>query len=413
MYLGDVAPYVEPANRLVDRGHDVTFLAPAGFRSRLGDGRFDLATKPLDASPRAKHADPRHQRLMRHPFLNFTRLGTYWMGQGFVNDPDTARRALLDVLDGADLLVTHPTFGSASVPVAEHLGIPSVVGQLFPMMIPSDRWLPSMVPRPVSLGRPLNRAVWTAFAASSGAAMGDRALNRHRSLLGRPRLRGNAARGWTSATRTVILFSQEWFGRTDAGWCDITWGGFSPWAGPPQPLDREVQAFLDDGDPPVLVCLGTSAASGAGEAFLRIAEDLDRQGLRTLLLVGDPSNLAPLQGRPGAFTFAPVAQVLPRCRAAVVSGSLGTVAASLTAGVPVVVLPQLFDQVWHGRRAEQLGVGRRAWRARSVGKDVAAIDADPGYTERAEALGARFGAEDGAGALVDAVESVLGRSSAA
>jgi UDP:flavonoid glycosyltransferase YjiC (YdhE family) len=411
MYLGDVAPYVEPANRLVDRGHDVTFLAPAGFHELLGNERFELVTYPLDASPSAMHADPKHERLMRHPFLNFGRLGAYWMGKGFAEDPEAARGSLLDAFAGADVVVVHPTFGSAAVPVAEHLGIPTVVGQLFPMMIPTRQWLPSMFPGPASVGRPLNRAAWRAFAAVSGPMMGDRTLNRHREVLGRPRLRGNALRGWTSATRTVLLFDREYFGRTADDWERVTWGGFSPWAGPSRPLDPAVERFLDDGDPPVLVCLGTSAASGAGQAFARIAADLDRQGLRSLLLVGDPANLRALEDRPGAFAFAPVTQVLPRCRAAVVSGSLGTLAASLTAGVPVVVVPQLFDQLWHGRRVEQLGVGRLAWRARSVARDVAAIEADPGCAQRASALGSRLAAADGAAALVDAVESVVRRSS--
>lgn len=410
MYLGDVAPFVEPANRLADRGHHVTFLAPGGFRDTLAGERFALATYPLDASPSRMHADPRHERLMRHPFLNQVRLARYWMGLGFLDDPEGGRASLRETLESADVVVTHATFGSAVVPVAEHLGIPAVVGQLFPMMIPTARWLPGVVPGPHSIGPRGNRAAWSAFAVGSGALMGDPRMNRHRAALGRPRLRGNSLRGWASATRTVVLVDREYFGRTADDWERTTWGGFSPWTGPSRPVDPAVDEFLDAGDPPVLVCLGTSAASGAGEAFARIATDLDRQGLRSLVLVGDPANLAQLGGRPGAFAFAPASHVLPRCRAAVVSGSLGTLAASLTAGVPVVVVPQLFDQVWHGRRVEQLGVGRMAWRARTVVDDVAAIEADPGYAERATALGTRFAANDGAAALVDAVEEVLGRS---
>ena len=52
-YLGDVAPYVAPANRLAERGHEVTFLVPAGFHDMLGGEQFALATYPLDFSARA------------------------------------------------------------------------------------------------------------------------------------------------------------------------------------------------------------------------------------------------------------------------------------------------------------------------------------------------------------------------
>jgi UDP:flavonoid glycosyltransferase YjiC (YdhE family) len=130
-------------------------------------------------------------------------------------------------------------------------------------------------------------------------------------------------------------------------------------------------------------------------------------GLRSLLLVGDAANLTSLRGRQGAFTFAPVTRVLSRCRVAVVSGALGALAAALSAGVPVVVVPQLFDQVWHGRRVEELGVGIFARRPRDVAAAVARIEADPGYRRRAGALAAAMAGEDGAGALTDAVESVL------
>ncbi|MEA3054680.1 MAG: hypothetical protein QOD30_112, partial [Actinomycetota bacterium] len=134
-YLGDVAPFVRPAKLLAERGHDVTFLAPAGFHPMLAGERFGLATYALDFSSAAMHRDPVHQRLMRHPVANQLRLARYWMRQGLVADVAAARASLLEHLAGADVVVTHPTFGSGVVPAAEHLRIPIVVGQLFPMMI--------------------------------------------------------------------------------------------------------------------------------------------------------------------------------------------------------------------------------------------------------------------------------------
>jgi UDP:flavonoid glycosyltransferase YjiC (YdhE family) len=81
-------------------------------------------------------------------------------------------------------------------------------------------------------------------------------------------------------------------------------------------------------------------------------------------------------------------------------------AAAMTAGVPTVVHPQLFDQVWNGRRVEQLGVGVHARRARDVAPAVRRILGDPGYAERARALATRLAEEDGAGACADAVETL-------
>jgi len=409
-YLGDVAPFVEPANRLADRGHDVRFLLPDGFHSLLSGERFGLETYPLDFSPAGMRADATHEHLMRHPWLNQVRLTRYWMRCGLVADPRRGLEALVHAFDGADVVVTHPTFGSATVPAAYHAGASVVVGQLFPMMMPTAQWAPPLaVSNPNLRSKRANQVAWRAFAWGSGVGLYDRQVNRHRRALGASPLRGNALLAWTERSRTVVLVSRHYFGDEPADWEDWRLEGFSSWSGPShQQLDERVAEYLDAGDPPVLVCLGTSAAAGAGPAFATIADGLQSQGRRSLLLVGEASNLRHLRAHRGAFEFAPVPMVVGRCAAAVVSGALGTLAAALTAGVPVVVLPQLFDQLWHGRRVEQLGVGLMVTRPSRVPGAVPALLADPSYTERARALGAELAAEDGAAALVGVVERTLG-----
>jgi UDP:flavonoid glycosyltransferase YjiC (YdhE family) len=412
-YLGDVAPYIPVADELARRGHDVTFLAPEGYRSILDDPGhgFTYAPYALDFSASAMHADPRHERLMRHPYRNSAQLGRYWMGLGFADDPDAGRRSLAGAFDGADAVVSHPTFGSASIPVAHSMGIPVAVGHLFPMMIPTRRWGPPLGPKNYDLG-PLNRAAWTAMLRGSGPLFRDREMNQLRTGLGLPAVRGVAGWSWQEAERTVVLLSEHYFGEVPDDWPPVTWGGFSWWDGPP--LQPEVEAFLDDddgagdndGDRPVLVTLGTSAASGAGAAFARIAADLDAAGIRSLLLVGDERNLPPLGGRPGAFRFASVARALPRCRAAVISGALGGLAAALRAGVPIVVLPQLFDQIWHGRRVEDLGLGVMVRKPEQVGPAILRLLDDPSQAERSGAFAAKLADEDGAAALADAAEAL-------
>ena len=102
----------------------------------------------------------------------------------------------------------------------------------------------------------------------------------------------------------------------------------SPGSRPTSRLADDVTAFLDDGDAPVLVTLGTSAATNAKQVFELMAAALDDLHLRGLFLVGDESNITgPLRNRPGVWPFVPLHLVLPRCRAVVHSASLGTTAA--------------------------------------------------------------------------------------
>jgi len=408
VYLGDVAPYIPVARRLHDAGHDVVFVAPEGFRSVLDAEPFAFHPYAMDCSPATMHADPRHTELMRHPTRNLAKLGAYWMDRSFADDPARAIRSMQEGFDGADVVVTHPTMGSVSVPVARAMGVPVVTGHLFPMMIPTDRWSPPLGARSLRLPTSLNRATWEVLRRMGARAFRDDVINAERERLGLAPLRCNGGWAWTEADATVVLVSPHYYGDGADDWPPVTWGGFSIWTGPADhTVPRELDEHVDAGDPPVLVTLGTAAATDAGQQFARIASDLDARGLRSVLLVGDPANLDAVGHRPGACSFAPLTQLLPRCGAAVVSGALGGLAAALCAGVPVVVHPQLFDQVWHGHRVEELGVGVMARRTSRVGAAVARVTQDPTYRQRAQALAARMAGEDGAAAIERTITEML------
>ena len=139
--------------------------------------------------------------------------------------------------------------------------------------------------------------------------------------------------------------------------------GFSNWSGPDDGrLPEDVIEFLDTGEPPVIVTLGTSGASARPELFEQAATALDAEGARGLFLVSTSENVtrlraAGLSPAHGAWPFVPLAPLLPRSRGIVHSGAHGTNALALAAGVPSVVIPCLFDQLWHARRQAELGTG--------------------------------------------------------
>lgn len=408
MYLGDVAPFIPVARRLHEAGHDVTFVAPDGFRSILEREPFTHSPYALDCSPGAIDADPVHTILMRHAFVNSGRLATYWMDRAFADDPDAAAASLRAGMAGADVLVTHPTMASVTLPVARSLGAAVVACHLFPMMIPTAAWTPPLYSRSPRLPAPLNRAAWQLLRTASTMLFRDREINDLWRSCALAPLRGNAGWAWIEADATVVLTSRHYYGDSAPDWPPVTWGGgggFSIWPEfAERTLDPELAAYVDAGAPPVVVTLGTSAAAGAGAKFARIAADLDAAGLRSVLLVGHDRNLGPVSSHSAAVTFAPLTSLLPRCSVAVVSGALGGLAAALCAGVPVVVHPQLVDQVWHARRVAQLGVGLAARRVSDVGSAVVRVATERAFAERAQALAARMAGEDGPDAVLSVVE---------
>lgn len=83
----------------------------------------------------------------------------------------------------------------------------------------------------------------------------------------------------------------------------------------------------------------------------------------------------------------------------------------LAAGLPSVVIPQLFDQVWHGMRQQELGIGVLVRRAtpRAIRAAVEAVVMNTSSRRRAETLARAIGTEDGSSAAADEVEAFLVR----
>lgn len=214
------------------------------------------------------------------------------------------------------------------------------------------------------------------------------------------------------ATRTLVLSSPRYSPPQPDCPDGIRVTGFTVWPGPASTkLAPSVDAYLDEGEPPVLVTMGTSTATVAGPILRDVATALAQLGRRGLYLVGNSDNLRALDGLPGVFEFAPLGQVMDRCSAVVHQGGHGTTAATLHAGLPAVAIPMGFDQIAHGRRLESLGVGRvvRATSRDRVAHIVHALrdidDAD--ISGRAAALGRQLSGENGIDRAADAIEATL------
>jgi UDP:flavonoid glycosyltransferase YjiC (YdhE family) len=125
----------------------------------------------------------------------------------------------------------------------------------------------------------------------------------------------------------------------------------------------------------------------------------------------DPLTITGLQDRPGVAAFAPLASVLPRCRAIIHHGGYGTTAAALGAGVPSVVTPFMPDQQWYGRRIEAVGAGvvvapRRLTRALPSAVEYVLAHEHELHAET-NAIADRLEHLDGVATTADALEELL------
>jgi sterol 3beta-glucosyltransferase len=177
---------------------------------------------------------------------------------------------------------------------------------------------------------------------------------------------------------------------------------------------RELEAFLDAGDPPVYVGFGSMTGRRPEQLADIVLEALAESGQRGLLLTGwggmramnAPDRVLVIDAAPHNWLF-------PRMAAVVHHGGAGTTAEGLRAGAPSVIVPFMVDQPFWGRRVKALGAGpepvpmKKLTAGRLAGAIQAAVT-QPEIKRAAARLGEAIRAEDGVGSAVRAVRERLG-----
>lgn len=410
-YRGDVLPMVPVARELAHRGHGVRFVCPREFHPLFDGEPFACVHSGTDLGPRlldehagfvARWGTTFGGALL--PRLYFDKLTIPFL--------DNLFEVIDQELADADLVASHPFPFLVAGPAAERRGVRTAVLDLFPMLMPSRftslPGAPSLPPRLNALGwgllrsRPIQRfptfAKIRAFRARLGLAVDDWSFF-------------DACR---SKLCTIGLYSR-WYQPRQPDWPDsYHLAGFTPWLGRArEPLPHEVEDFLCAGDPPVLVTLGTNAASAHPEAFIAASDALRRVGARALVLASNEAIAERVRPRlapgHGVWPFLPLGPLLSRCRAIVHAGGHGTNAAVFSAGIPAAITPAVTDQIWHARRIEQLGIGVRVKRGR-LHRAVADLVTDPNLSTRARDFGEHIRAEDGPCRAADLIDDALASS---
>ena len=179
-------------------------------------------------------------------------------------------------------------------------------------------------------------------------------------------------------------------------------------------LPPELTRFLDEGPPPLVFTLGSSAASIAGPFYEQRPVAARRLGRRAVLVLGDArTRPAFLPEGVAAFDYAPFAALLPRASVLVYPGGIGTTGLAMRCGLPMLVVPLSHDQPDTADRLTRLGMARTInWRHYSAQRAVSELERlleNPQYSRRARDLGRQVCQEDGVASACDALEAVLTR----
>ncbi|MGK8207000.1 glycosyltransferase [Burkholderia cenocepacia] len=395
---GDVHPLLGVARALAARGHELVFCTHPPFEPAVRRCGFAFVPVGTAAEYEAAMANP----ALWDPRTSFR---TLWQVIAPVLRPHyDALHALTD----ADTVLVGTLWAFSARFMQELHGTPYVSVQVSPSTLLSAHAPPThkRLTIPARWPLPLKSALMTLIERQVLDRVCGPALNAARAALGLPPARRVLGR-WLHSTDGVLCLFPDWFAPPQRDWpSNHRQSGF--------PLfndvatsddDAELDAFLAAGEPPVVFTAGSTRVDHA--AYARAVSDaLRATGARGLLLTPDAA--AAGTDRLLARRFVPMRTLLPRCRALVHHGGIGTAALAFEAGIAQVVTPFAHDQFDNAQRVAASGCGVRVdgpVDGARLGAALARVLGDPAFASRAAHVRARLAAEpDGCEAGADFIE---------
>ncbi len=326
---------------------------------------------------------------------------------------DGAIDDLTKAIDGADLVLTHPVQLAGPI-AAEAAGVPWATVSVFPGLLPTAHFPPQFVSwsPPGVAGRLVNRGAWLAGRAVTFGLF-NRGINAARRQRGLAPLRQAFIEQSLAPLGAVVLCSAAYEPVAPDWPSTVTMSGFVRFDQPAAlGTPDDVDAYLAAGPPPIVITLGASSSLDPGTFWDDAAAVVDELGERAVFLIAqDDHRTGRLVGRDGVWAYVPLSAVLPHARAVVHHGGFGTVVETIHAGIPSVTLPRAFDQLHHGDRLRDLGVGsvipwHRVTRDR-LRSALEGVLSSATMATKAGALAQTLSSENGAARAGDAVEALL------
>lgn len=365
---GDVHPLLGLGQALQARGHEATVLTNPAFAAEVAQA--GLGFVPIGTTAQ-------YEETLAHPKLwhAIDGLGVMWR---YLLRP--ALQPTFDALKtlgvargrgAAPLVLASPLAMGARV-AQEALGLRLVTTYTAATMLRSvydpltiAHWqVPPLLPH---WGR---RALWRLLDRAKLDPLVKPALEALRGAQGLAPLAGRRSAvfdRWVHAPLGGLALFPDWFAAAQPDWPAQVHGGTFPLYDDPPPAPTTdtraaaagLQAFLDAGAAP-LVFMPGSAQKGTTHFFRSAIAACSQLGLRGVLLGHAPAlDAQTLPATVWAAPYVPFAGLLPRARAIVHHGGIGTCAQALRAGIPQLVWPQAYDQFDNALRLEQLGAGLR------------------------------------------------------
>src|SRR5215217_53779 len=390
---GDLHPFLAIGAELRARGHQTIVATSAHYRGQVSAAGLGFVPVIRDrATPAA---------VFRAMFLPSLR---------------ESLEDLLGAMEGADAVVAH-TLASAARLAAEARGLPWISAVMQPMGYLSAYEPPLIGPRAMShVLRRLGPGATRPVLKLARRLTDTWAMEWHdlRAELGLAPVSDHPLwEGQHSPVRSLGLFPRV-LGEPQPDWppqARIT--GFPFYRPAHQPLEPKLRQFLEQGEPPLVFTLGTTAINDPGSFFEESAAATQRLGQSAIFFVGGASQerYVDCSGDVIAVSYATHELVFPLARAIVHQGGIGTLSETLLAGKPMLIMPYGHDQADNAWRANRLGVARVVsrgrYRASVVRHELSRLLEDPAPRAAAVRVSREVSRERGVERAADLIEAAL------
>jgi len=399
---GDVQPFVALALGLKNRDHEATLMAHENFKEFV-EG-FGISFVPIRGDVEEMlQSDEGMQVLKKGDLLSFSK----YLKKMTKNTAGTILDDILEACEKADVLVASLLALPWVDSVAEKLGkrwaiiqlsLPTVPTKVFPMAAMAIFNFPAF-----------NLFTYR-FYEFAYHLSGKKIVNKFRESLGLSKLKVPLLKQIDlEKIPNLHCISPSLLARPD-DWAannDITGFLFLPETVQKNIPDHLIQ-WLAEGDKPIYIGFGSIPVPDTNLLKALIRHLLDTTSHRIIFCFGWSPKIS-LPENPRLFTVDTVSHqwLLPQCKSAVIHGGVGTTAAVLKAGIPVVIASIIADQPWLGKLIEQKKLGVHIpFRKLNPQKFAAAVERTQNATivNNAQVIGRQVSREDGVSRTLDILE---------
>jgi UDP:flavonoid glycosyltransferase YjiC (YdhE family) len=364
---GDMFPFIALGRDLERRGHEVRFFASSHFTPLVESA--GLAAVGIGS----KEA---YETVIRHPDAFHPKKGMRLVARTNLEHlPEVYRKMEEQIVPGKTIVIGS-TLAIAARLFQESRGVPTATVHLAPSLFRSAVRPPRFEETGLLEKLPafVNRAIYFVLDALVIDPVFCPEFNRFRAGLGLPPVK-HIFGDWMQGADVVVGLFPPWFAEKQPDWrgnIHLTGFPLEDGARRGERLPEEAERFLASAKRPVVFTAGT-ATTRESSFFQESAEACRLAGIDGVFLTRYREQIPPhLPPNVRHFDYLPFSLALPRVRALVHHGGIGTSSQALAAGRPQLVRPLAYDQFDNAHRLVRLGVARTIPPARYRAAAVAA-----------------------------------------